>query len=48
MDLSFPQLEGILDGISKNSERLKDEIEGNEKGDANDLLAFIEETGGSL
>lgn len=50
-ELSYPELEELLDGMTKNSEREKQEIEGasgKKKGDANDLLNFIGENGGAF
>lgn len=51
-ELSYPELEELLDGMTKNSEREKAEIEGTKstttKGDANDLLNFIGDNGGTF
>ena len=49
-ELSYPELEELLDGMTKNSEREKKEIEGasDKKGDVNDLLNFIGENGGDF
>ncbi len=42
-NLSYPELEALLDGMTKNSEREKAQLEGGEtkSGDADDLLDFI-------
>lgn len=49
-ELSYPELEELLDGMSKNAERLKDEMEGVQRtrGDAQDLLEFIGKNGNSF
>ena len=48
--LSYPELEALLDGMAKNSEREKDAIENGTttQGDANDLLDFIGTNGGGF
>lgn len=42
-EMSYPELEELLDGISKNSEREKDMLEGVEKkeGDSEDFAEFM-------
>lgn len=49
-NLSYPELEDLLEGMSKNSERERAEIEGtsSKKGDTNDLINFIGNNGGSF
>ncbi len=49
-NLSYPELEALLDGMTKNSEREKAMMEGGTttKGDANDLLDFIGNNGGGF
>ena len=49
-NLSSPELEALLDGMTKNSEREKAMMEGGTttKGDANDLLDFIGNNGGGF
>ncbi len=49
-NLSYPELEALLDGMTKNSEREKAQLEGGstKKGDVNDLLDFIGGTDGGF
>ena len=49
-NLSYPELEALLDGMTKNSEREKAQLEGGTttKGDADDLLDFIGTNGGGF
>lgn len=46
-ELSYPELEGLLEGMTKNSERERAELNGEsvKEGDAQDLLGFIAKNG---
>ena len=43
-NLSYPELEGLMEGMSKNSEREQDELKGVQRthGDANDFMEFMQ------
>lgn len=49
-NLSYPELEALLDGMTKNSEREKEALENGTTihGDADDLLDFIGTNGGGF
>lgn len=46
--MSYPELEELMEGMEKNSEREREEMEkgSTRKGNANDLLEFIGSSGG--
>lgn len=48
--MSYLELENLIEGLNKNAEREKAELEdGNTKtGDANDFLDFINQNGGGF
>jgi len=48
MDLSIPQLEMLIDGISKNNKKAQEAMDGIETGNAQDLLAYLDQNGGEL
>lgn len=49
-NLSYPELEALMEGMTKNSERERQALEDGTttKGDANDLLNFIGDNGGGF
>lgn len=48
MALSIPQLEMLIDGISKNNQKAQEIIDGNETGDAKDLLTYLDNNNGDI
>lgn len=49
-EMSYPELEELMDGISKNAERMRDEIDGvkRTKGGMQELVDFIGKNGSSF
>jgi hypothetical protein len=43
-NLSYPELEGLMEGMTKNSEREQDELNGiqRKQGDATDFMEFMQ------
>lgn len=49
-EMSYPELEELMDGISKNAERMRDEIDGVKRtqGGMQELVDFIGKNGSSF
>jgi len=48
MDMSLPQLEQIMEGISKNNKAQKEGDEDGEEGSAADFINFLKQNNGEL